>query len=191
MKLNRLALLVPVALLAMAVAGCGNNHSAETSTPVYLTANITQGVADVDISVPADVTIPTMTINSHAKSPSSTLSGQDDVILDTWVITPARSDGGTVTSPPWRVANISTYVPAGGAASLNNYRIFPAEYFDQPPLNQLFPQNGGVDKETGNCNIREVLHIEILGKTVSGQPISLSFDNALNFYYVTPSCSTP
>jgi hypothetical protein len=191
MRSNRLSLRMPVALVVLLVAACSTNHSADSTAPIYLTENIPTGVADVDISVAADVTIPSMTINSHAKSPSGVLSGQDDVILDLWVITPQRSDGGTVASPQYRVANLTTYVAAGGSASLQNYRIFPAEYFQQPPLNQLYPQNGGVDKETGKCNIRQTLHIEIFGKTVSGHPVSLAFDNALNFFYVTPSCSTP
>ena len=38
-----------------------------------------------------------------------------------------------------------------------------------PPLNQLFPENGGFDKETGKHNIRQRLHIEIFGKTVAGK----------------------
>ena len=191
MKTHRISLLVPVALAGMLIVSCGANHSSDSTTPIYLTENISTGVADVDVSIPTDVAIPSMSITSHAKSPSGLLGGQDDVILDLWVITPSRSDGGTVASPQWRVTNLTTYVPAGGSANLVNYRIFPADYFSQPPLNQLLPQNGGVDKDTGKCNIRQTLHIEIFGKTVSGKPVSLAFDNALNFFYVTPSCSTP
>lgn len=182
MKTSRITLVVG---LALAVVGCGGNHSADSVALVTLSANITQGPADVDISVPGDVTIGQMTINSQAKSPTATLSQQQDVILSEWVVTPQRTDGGTVASPQWR--NFYTvYVPAGGSASLTNYRIFPSDYFQVAPLNQLFPENGGFDTETGRRNIRQRLTIEVFGKTVAGDSVSLKFDVNLNFFYVTP-----
>ncbi len=184
MTSNRLALFVPFALAVLGIAGCGNNTTSKTEADVYLSQNITQGPADVDISVPADVSIANMTINSHAKATTTILSQQDDVILTDWVVTPSRSDGGTVASPVWR-NYYQVYVPAGGTASLQNYRIFPAEYFKMAPLVQLLPENGNVDTETGKHNIRERLHIAIYGKTVAGKSIVLEFDVNLNFFYVT------
>ena len=184
MTSNRLALFVPFALAVLGIAGCGNNASSKTEAEVFLTQTITQGPADVDISVPADVSIANLTITSHAKATTTILSQQDDAILTDWVVTPSRSDGGTVASPVWR-NYYQVYVPAGGTANLQNYRIFPAEYFRQAPLVQLFPENGNVDKETGNHNIRQRLHIAVYGKNVAGKSISLEFDVNLNFYYVT------
>jgi hypothetical protein len=182
MRTNRLALLVPVALAALVLAGCGNNDSAKTEAEVYLSATQQPGPADVPMSAGGDVTIPTLILNSHAKSPSVVLSQQDDVVLNDWVVTCTRSDGGATASPQWQ--NFETvYVPAGGATSLQNYRIFPAEYFQQPPLFQLFPQNGGFDKETGKTNIRQTLHVQIFGQTVAGKKISVAFDVNLNFFY--------
>jgi hypothetical protein len=129
-----------------------------------------------------DVTIPTLVISSHPKSPSVVLSQQADVILNQWVVTCSRTDGGTTASPSWQ--NFETvYIPAGGSSNLQNYRIFPAEYFKQPPLYQLYPENGGYDRETGKTNIRQKLHIEIFGKTVAGKKISVVFDVNLNFFY--------
>jgi len=182
MTSNRFALLVPVALAVVLVGGCSSNHSADSTAPIYLTETIGTPVTDVDISTTSDVFISSMTISSHAKSPTAVLGGQDDVILNLCVVTPQRSDGGTVASPQWRIAT-TIYVPAGGTANVTNLDIFPANYFSLPPLAQLFPVNGGVDKETGNCNIRQTLQIEMLGATVSGHPVSLSFNNPLNFHY--------
>jgi hypothetical protein len=176
------AAILAVALLTVA---CGANHSDDTVAPVFLTVTITQGPADVDISVPADVSIGNMSIQSQAKSPTAILSPQQDVILQDWVVTPSRIDGGTTASPQWRWSYVVD-VPAGGQATLQNYRIFPSDYFTQPPLNQLFPENGGVDAETGKRTIRQRLDIEIFGKTVAGRPISVKFPVTLNFYYVTP-----
>ncbi len=184
MKSNRLVLFVLFAVAVLGIAGCGNNTSSKTEAEVYLSQSITGGPADVDISVPTDVAIANMTITSHAKATTTVTSQQDDVILTDWVVTPSRSDGGTVASPVWH-NYYQVYVPAGGTASLQNYRIFPAEYFQQPPLNQLYT---GPDKETANCNIRQRLHIAIYGKTVAGKGIVLEFDVNLNFYYVKPNC---
>ena len=184
MKSNRLALFVLFAVAVLGIAGCGNNTSSKTEAEVFLSQNITQGPADVDMSVPADVSIANMTITSHAKSPTMVLSQQDDAILTDWTVTSSRSDGGTVASPVWH-NYYQIYVPAGGTASLQNYRIFPAEFFRQPPLLQLFPENGGIDKETGNRNIRQRLHIAIYGKTVAGKSVSIEFDVNLNFFYVS------
>ena len=186
MRIHRLAVFVLIGVGALAMAGCVNgNNSADTEASVMLSESITSGPADVDISVPVDVTIPNMTISSRAKSPSVTLSQQDDVLLTDWVITCIRNDGGTVASPQWQNF-YSVYVPANGTANLQNYRIFPSDFFTQPPLNQLFPENGGFDKETAKRTIRQRLHIEVFGKTVSGKGISLNFDVNLNFFYVTP-----
>ena len=183
MKGHRIALAL---FLTVAVVGCsGGNHSADTEAPVFLSANITQGPADVDISVPADVAISAMTINSSAKSTAATLSAQQDVMLSEWVITPQRSDGGSVASPQWRNF-YEVYVPAGGSATVNNYRIFPAEFFKQKPLAQLFPENGGFDPETGRSNIRQRLRIAVYGKTIAGDSVVLDFDVNLNFFYQTP-----
>jgi hypothetical protein len=183
MRTQRLAVFALIALGALAVVGCyGGNDSANTGAPVMLSESIQSGPADVSVGSGADVVIENMTITSKAKSPSATLSSQADVTLTEWVITPSRTDGGTVASPQWH--NLYTvYVAAGGSTSIQNYRIFPAEYFLQAPLHQLFPQNGGFDVETGKTNIRQRLHIEVFGKTVAGEAVSLAFDVNLNFFY--------
>jgi hypothetical protein len=189
MRTYRLALFVPIAVAALLVAACGNNDSAKTEAPVVLTTNSTlvPGYANIASPSPSiegypEVVYPTLIIQSKGKSPTAILSSQDDAILNQWVITPSRSDGGTVASPQWQNF-ITIYVPAGGTTSLSNFPIYPAEYFQRPPLLQLFPQNGGFDKETGQTVIRERLHVEIFGKTVAGKSVSVAFDVDINFYY--------
>jgi hypothetical protein len=187
MRTHRLAVFALIALGALALAGCyGSNESADTEAPVFLSENITEGPADVDISVPVDVVIPTMTIQSHGKSPSAVLSAQDDVVLTDWVMTCTRTDGGTVVSPVAHDFNLTVYVPAGGTANLKNFVIFHSENFNQAPLYQLFPANGGFDPETNKRNIRQRVHVEVYGKTIAGKKVSLPFDVNLNFFYVTP-----
>jgi hypothetical protein len=184
MKTNRLVLVALCSLAAGLMAGCtGSNHSADTDAPVYLTVDITKGVADVPVSLGADVVIPTMSFKSNAKAPGGQLSQQDDVVLNEWVVTCRRTDGGTATSPEWR-NYYNVYVPNGGSATLENYRIMPVEYLSQPPLSQLFPANGGFDKETGKDNIRQELTISVYGKTIAGKKVSLTFPVTIRFYYL-------
>jgi hypothetical protein len=184
MRTYRFARWAVAAALAVTLAGC-SNHSSDTEAPVYLTADMREGIADVDISAPVDVVIPQLLINSRAKSPSESLSGQQDVYLNHWVTTCSRTDGGTVVSPTWH-NYLPVFVPAGGTATLQNYRIFPSDYFREMPLSQLFPENGGFDLETGARNIRQRLRVEIFGKTVAGREISLAIDININFFYATP-----
>ncbi len=191
MRTYRLAFFALIALGALGVAGCGGNSSANSDAPVFLSVNSTllpiyANMANPNPTVPGylEVVYPTLVIQSKAKSPTAVLSAQDDVILDQVVVTCTRTDGGTVASPSWQNF-LTIYVPANGTTTFSNYPIFPAEYFQQPPLYQLFPQNGGFDKETGQTTIRQKLHIEIFGKTVAGKKISVAFDVNVNFNYTT------
>ena len=190
MRTHRLAVFALIALGALALAGCYNgNSTADTEAPVFLSAAITTGVPEVEMKTSGDVSIPTITISSHAKSPSATLSQQQDVILSEWVVTCSRTDGGTVASPVWHDFNQTIYVPAGGSAPITDFTVFPQEYFRQAPLVQLFPENGGYDKETNQPGIRQKLHIEVFGKTVAGKKISLPFD--INVLFVYEFATTP
>lgn len=182
MKTNRLILVAFCSLAAALMAGCtGSNHSADTDAPVYLTVDITKFAPDVPVNSLGDVVVESMTFKSHAKG-TKPLSQQDDVVLDEWVVTFRRTDGGTATSPEWR--NYDTvYVANGGTTSLDKYRIMPVEYLSQPPLNQLFPENGGFDKETGKNNIRQELTVSVYGKTIAGRKVSLTFHVTVQFYY--------
>jgi hypothetical protein len=102
-----------------------------------------------------------------------------DVNLKRWVITPYRTDGGSTASPQWTYDQV-VYVPAGGSASLENYRVYPLHNLSELPLAHLLSENGGVDPETGNTSSRQSFELQIFGQTVSGKnvatiPISIDF----------------
>jgi len=171
------------AVLAVTLSCGGNSTMNETEAVVFLTADVTQYNPDINIAIQTDVTIANMTIESHPKDPDGDLTSNQDVNLDRWVITPEREDGGTTASPQWQIDQ-HVYVPAGGQATLNNYRVFPEEYFHELPLSNLYPENGGSDPETGHSNIRQRLVIEIYGRTVSGKSVKCGpFPVSFNFYY--------
>ena len=170
--------------LALVVWSCGGSNILDnTDATVYLTVDITEYNPEIDLCLQStDITISGMEITSQTTDPEGVTTASQDVNLNRWVITPYRTDGGSTASPEWTY-DTAVYVPAGGAASLDNYRVYPYEYLGQVPLAHLLPENGGFDPETGNSNIRQSFELQIFGETVSGKsvatvPISISF----NFY---------
>lgn len=181
--MKRVVQLCALMVLAAAVLSCGGNSTLnDTEAVVFLTAQIQEYNPDVSIASTSDVTISKMTIESHPKDPNGSLTSNQDVHLTRWVVTPYRTDGGTTASPTWS-HDLNVYVAAGGSADLENYRVFPAEYFNQAPLSYLLPENGGFDPETGNTNIRQSLKVQIFGTTVGGKSVSVTFEVAFNFFY--------
>jgi hypothetical protein len=170
--------------LALVVWSCGGNSTLDNSeAPVYLTVDVSNYTPDIDICLQStDLAITSMDITSETRNPQGAASTAQDVNLKRWVITPYRTDGGSTASPEWTY-DTAVYVPAGGNASLENYRVYPLELLAQVPLAYLLPENGGFDPETGNSNIRQSFELQIFGQTVSGKnvatvPVSIGF----NFY---------
>ena len=182
--MKRFMPLCVVLALGLVVGSCGGSSSLNnTEATVYLTIDVSAYNPDIDICLQAtDIGIENMEITSTAKDPQGTTSANQDVNLTRWVVSPYRTDGGTTASPEWS-HDQTVFVPAGGSADLENYRIYPLEYLSEAPLANLFPANGGFDPETGNTNIRQSLQLTIYGRTVSGknvatEPIPIAF----NFY---------
>lgn len=160
-------------MMIVTMAGCGGNSALDnTEAVVFLTVDVTEFNPEVNVClVTGDLTVTQMSITSTPKDPRTPLTSNQDVNLTTWEVSPYRTDGGTVTSPAWS-NDQSVYVPAGSSADLANYRIYPAEYLDDPPFNYLFPENGGVDPETGQAVVRESMTVILYGRTVSGKAVS-------------------
>jgi len=171
---------VLVALAGMAVSCGGSSTLNDTAAVIVLSADIQEYNPEISVCLPSEVTIETMSIQSNAKDPTASLSSNQDVVLTRWQVTPYRTDGGTEVSPSWTY-DLDVYVPAGGEATLENYRVYPAEYLTLKPLSYLLPENGGFDPETGNRNIRQTLRVEIFGQTVSGRSVSVVTNIAFNF----------
>ena len=159
--------------LALVVWSCGGSSTLDnTEAPVFLTVEITGYEDRIDICIQAgDIAIDSMEITSETKDPAGATSPNMDVNLKRWVITPYRTDGGTVASPEWTYDQ-AVYVPAGGSASLDNYRVYPLGNLSELPLAYLLPENGGFDPETGNTSIRQSFELQIFGQTVSGKSVA-------------------
>jgi len=168
-------------LLAMAVVigSCGGGGMSDLDSgeaAVYLTVSdyVYGDLAYPDVCGGIDLTIQTLTIQSNPVSPDVVLNSTQDVVLTRWVVTPYRTDGGTVASPVW-IHDISVTVTAGSQTTLNNYPFYPAYFYDDPPLSYLFPENGGFDPETGETVIEQGLRVVWYGRTMEGKAVNLDY----------------
>lgn len=183
---------VGVVLLAALVLGsCGGNSTLDdTEAAVYITVEIEEYNPDIDVCLALfngfDIAIETMNVTSHGKAPGVTLGSGQDVRLLRWVITPVRNDGGTTASPQ-AILDQGVLVPAGGVTALDNWRVYPVEYLSEIPLAYLLPQNGGVDPETSNRNIRQRFELQMFGETVSGKSVA-SIPQSIQFNFF---CGSP
>ena len=180
--MKRFPQLCTLAALALLLASCGGSSTLDdTESAVVLTVEIEEYNPEVDVcnTFGADLTISKMIVTSSPKAPGTELGNANDVNITRWVITPERTDGGTVASPEW-ITDQGVFVPADGDVELDNWRIYPVESLVVPPLLYLFPESGGVDPETGSPIIRQSLWLVMYGRTVSGkavntEPIPIAF----------------
>ena len=179
--MKRIPQFVFLAALALLAASCGGNSTLDnTESAVVLTVEIDEYDPEINVCFGSDdITIDSMTIMSNPKAPGTDLGTNNDVNIYRWVITPNRTDGGSTASPEWSIDQ-GVFVPAGSSTDLDNWRVYPYENSHIPPLSYLFPENGGVDPETGENIIRQALWLVMYGRTVSGkavatEPIPIAF----------------
>jgi hypothetical protein len=187
-RITSVGIMLAVVLL---LGSCGGNSTLDDSeAAVFITVEIDEYNPDIDIctyiATGVDVSIESMTVTSNAKAVGGSLGSAQDVRLVRWVITPERNDGGTTASPQ-AIFDQGIIVPAGGSTDLDNWRVYPVEYLSDNPLGYLLPQNGGVDPETGNRNIRQRLVLQMFGETMSGKSIA-SVPQSIQFNFF---CGTP
>lgn len=181
--MKRIPQLCLLAALALIAASCGGNSTLDDSeSAVVISLDIEEYNPEVNICLQGDVSISRMTVMSNPKVPGGTLGSNNDVNISRWVITPSRSDGGSTASPEW-VIDQGVYVPAGGETELENWRVYPQEYFLQVPLSHLLPENGGFDTETGEPLIRQTLRVQLFGRTISGKEVASTPANIAFMFY--------
>jgi len=158
--------------VAVAATGCSSNNQGDSASPVYLTCDFTLRPAVKNVNDGSLLQFQTTALNSKLKIPTTNSPGAFlDTQVDSYWVVWTRIDGGKTASPsqPFYPGVI---VPAGGTSTLSNYPFMTAAALQQPPLNVLFPFNGGVDPETGNAEIRQTGTVTFYGHTMSGQPVT-------------------
>ncbi len=161
-------------LFAVAVAGigCTSNNQGDSASPVYLTCTFTLRPGVKNVNDGSMLQFQTVTLASKLKIPTTTSpTAFLDTQVDTYWVVWTRIDGGKTASKAEPFAP-GVIVPAAGTAGLQNYPFMTAAALLQPPLNSLFPYNGGIDPETGRTEIRQSGTVTFYGHTMSGQPVT-------------------
>lgn len=169
-------LTLPIAAAALALAfsalpGCSTNVQGDSATPVFLFAEFQLLPLSVNVASHAAVQFDTTIVTNRLKNPAVTGTSFLDVQLEKYTVVWSRLDGGTKASQQEDFPG-NVIVPANGTSTLTNYPYMTADGLIRPPLDQLFPFNGGVDKETGRAEIRQAGKVTWYGHTLSGQPVA-------------------
>lgn len=165
-----------------ALPGCSTNSQGDDAAPLYLTVDFTLLPATKNVADGSLLQIQTVTIKSVMKSPTAATSSMLDVRLDDYVIEWKRIDGGT-KAPKSEVFGGNVIVPVGGTTTLSNYPFMSISALGLSPLDQLFPFNGGIDRETGKSEIRCIGTVTFRGHTMSGQPVQGTGAFDMTFIY--------
>ena len=109
-------------------------------------------------------------IQNIVKDPTGIISDLMNVEIRSYEVAYSRADSGTRV--PNKLVNFLFGVaPAGGTTVFQNLPVMEAEQFLNPPISDLFFQNGGFDKETGDEVIVLNLTIRFFGRTLSGDAV--------------------
>ena len=172
MKKLTLSFLVSAAMLAVVVLpGCSTNTQGDSASPVFLVGSFTLLPLTVNVASNAPVQFATTVLSCRLKNPNVSSLQFLDVQIDKYTVAWSRLDGGTTASKSQDFGG-NVIVPPNGSSTLTNYPYMSADSLVRPPLDQLFPFNGGVDKETGRAEIRQAGRVTWYGHTLSGQPVT-------------------
>ncbi|KAA0254612.1 MAG: hypothetical protein EDX89_08845 [Acidobacteria bacterium] len=190
--MNRRGFLLPggaALLLLLLLPGCSSNNQADDPAPVYLRVDFKLLPALKNVADGALLQFDTVEVTSVLKNPGADASRFLDVQVEDYVIEWKRVDGGTAAPKPERFGG-NFVVPAGGTTTLTNYPFMSISASLLPPLDQLFPYNGGLDRETGRPEIRCEGIVTFRGRTYAGDPVNGTGYFSMTFVYIAPQART-
>jgi hypothetical protein len=183
MKKTTASALTLGALLLALLPGCSTNTQGDDAAPVFLVGEFTELPLEKLLVDASPLQFKTTSLHNHLKVPGTGTTTFLDVQVDSYVVRWTRLDGGTKASAS-EVFGGNQIVPVDGTSTLNNYPYMSADALLRPPLDQLYPFNGGIDHETGKAQIRQAGHVTWYGHTLSGQAVVSSeatFDMIFEF----------
>ncbi len=164
-------LLIGTALAALALTAACTNKQGETEAPIFVTVDLEDQAGLTVIDPPQTVLIPEMILTSRLKNPDAQdPQGFADMQVQTYNVVYRRAAGGTILPPPQTFA-AGVVLPSGGTVSLTDFPVLSQTAVQGPPFDQLFPFNGGIDRETGSNEIQLFYDVTFFGQTVSGHRV--------------------
>jgi hypothetical protein len=171
MKKRFFILAAVLAIVAVAaLPGCSTNKQGDSASPVFLAGDFQLLPLLKCVDSNTALQFSTTVLRNRLKNPGVTATQFLDVQIDQYIVVWRRIDGGTTASPRQTFGG-NVIVPPNGTTTLTNYPFMSADSLIRPPLDQLFPFNGGIDKETGRVEIRQAGNVTWYGHTLSGQPV--------------------
>ncbi len=195
MRRNMKKIVLALALAAVTVVAMSCNSVNRETSPVKLIVTNNQTLQQIDLAGGtncnqnvATVTIQSVLLQNQSSTALPTDNRFNDVTIDRYQITYARTDGGKAL-PQGFVRSISGLVIAGGSTSLlTNFLIFDPTAITQAPFAALLPVNGGRDPETGLRFVKMDVILTVFGQTLAGERVSGSTRVPLNFCYACNGC---
>lgn len=169
MKKTLTTLTLAAALVAL-LPGCSTNTRGDDAAPVFLAGDFNLLPLEKLLVEASPLQFSETTLRNRTKTQVLGSLNFLDVQVDSYRVRWTRVDGGTKASDA-EVFPGNVIVPPNGESKLNNYPYMSADALLRPPLDQLYPFNGGIDRETGKAEIRQAGHVTWYGHTLSGQPV--------------------
>jgi hypothetical protein len=170
MKKTTFSVLALGALLLTLLPGCSTNTTGDDAAPVFLVGEFTEIPLEKLLVDATALQFKTTTLRCRLKVPGAASSQFLDVQVDNYHVRWSRNDGGKTASAGEDFGG-DVIVPVGGSSTLSNYPFMRADNLLRPPLDQLYPFNGGIDRETGRTEISQAGHVTWSGHTLSGQAV--------------------
>ncbi|MEO6325086.1 MAG: hypothetical protein ABIT01_18005 [Thermoanaerobaculia bacterium] len=182
-KMRRIpALLAVLALGVLGLPSCSTNTQGDDASPVFLAASFDLLPLSTNVNSGAALQISTVTVRNILKIPGANPNQFLDVRLEGYTVTWTRLDGGR-SLPPAEQWGGNVIVPVNGQSTLSNYPFLSSGALLRPPFDQLFPFNGGIDRDTNQATIRLRGEVVFFGRTLSGQTATGKGNFDMIFFY--------
>jgi hypothetical protein len=116
------------------------------------------------------VVIPSITIQSIVRDIDGNTSDLMNVEMQSYEVIFTRADVGSRVPPPL-VEKIFGVVTPGGTLVYDNLPMLRSDQLENPPLSDLFVENGGFDKETGRTSVLLNVSIRFFGRSIAGEAV--------------------
>jgi hypothetical protein len=116
------------------------------------------------------VVIPSITIESIVRDIDGDTSDLMNIEMQSYEVTFTRADGGTRLPPPL-VEKVFGTVPPNGTLVYDNLPFMRSAQLEDPPLSDLFLENGGFDKETRRTSVLLNVSIRFFGRSIAGEAV--------------------